>query len=638
VRWQGKSYCGDKAVPQAGDQVLAPGVYRDTVYRYTGEGCDSIFYLQLHVNPIYDTDINLTICDNEKEHSFDLSDTQGTVINDDLPFTTSPSEEGVLKPTQYIERDYTLQTVHGCDSVVHLHLTVHPTYEFVTKVKICASENYKWRGEMYYVTGTYYDSLKTVNGCDSVYVLELFKKPMLLVPMYDTICDNETYQHKDTLWYTNGSYSLVETMVWTPGMTIPQTYSDIVFRSQDDGCDSVVYRYYLQINKTYTFRHTATICSNQSVETDEHTYTGYEFEFEPGIYRAPFDTVIYDRYSTVLGCDSVYELHATVYAAYRHCDTIMICDDATAVWRDHRYSDLEAGEYSFVDSYRTVLGCDSVYELKLIVHPTYFFEQHVDKCADEDMTWHDHNLDHLPVGDHFFYDSLTTASFGCDSVYHLYLTVKDTTNEFRHDTICRGEIYDFHGKPLTEAGYYHDTTLNAWGCHHFTYLNLEVIEPTVPTAWADSICADEDAYDLYIPIRVIWIRLLTRSIMTMKGMPTALKTLSVNRLLRLTNYHGCAFQCRMCGKTGRSTRSLITMQLSSCWITVSVLIRTCVARIQVLCSVIRHGSRGSDLEMSSRCTMINITEVIAGRDTNGIMATRCWWARIMSISMCRQGW
>ena len=129
--------------------------------------------------------------------------------------------------------------------------------------------------------------------------------------------------------------------------------------------------------------------------------------------------------------------------------------------------------------------------------PTYYFEDHITKCADEDLTWRAHNLDHIEVGDHLIYDSLHTEYFGCDSVYHLYLTVLDTTFEIIYDTICRTESYDFHGRMLMEPGDYKDTTTNAWGCHHFTYLHLEVIEPTVPTAWADSICADDSAYELF---------------------------------------------------------------------------------------------------------------------------------------------
>ena len=142
-----------------------------------------------------------------------------------------------------------------------------------------------------------------------------------------------------------------------------------------------------------------------------------------------------------------------------------------------------AGEHVLYDSLKTEIhNCDSIYELHLMVQPTYLFPKTMTKCADEDLTWHGQVLDHLPVGDHFFYDSLTTAIYGCDSVYHLYLTVKDTTFDVLHDTICRTEIYYLHEVPLTEPGFYKDTTLNEWGCRHFTYLYLTVIEPTVPTA------------------------------------------------------------------------------------------------------------------------------------------------------------
>lgn len=508
ITWQGKAYCGNKADPIAGERVLAPGLYYDTVMHKTAEGCDSIFYLQLRVYEIYETDIPLTVCDNEDAHAFHLSDTQGTVIDDDLPFEPTPSEEGVTKPTIYIDRDYMLQTIHGCDSVIHLHLTVQPTYEFVTRAKVCGTEDYLWRDRMYYETGTYYDSLWTKDQCDSVYVLELFKKPMVLIPRYDTICDNETYEHLDTMWYTNGSHTLVETMVWTPGMPIPQSYSDVTFRSKDDGCDSIVFRYWLKINKTFNYHDTAVICSNISYQTELHTYTGYEYEYDTDQYIAPYDTVIRNQYSSVNGCDSIYNLHARMYPTYRHRDTITICDDETADWRGHHYAGsmlgnvlgngLPAGEHVFRDSLLTHdHGCDSIYELHLMVMPTYLFVDSITKCADEDLSWRSFNLDHVLPGEYFYYDSLTTVTYGCDSVYHLYLNVLDTTYEVRHDSICETETYYLHGVALTEPGFYKDTTLNAWGCHHFTYLYLYVIPPTVPTAWADSICADDKSYELF---------------------------------------------------------------------------------------------------------------------------------------------
>ncbi|MBQ6723940.1 MAG: IgGFc-binding protein [Paludibacteraceae bacterium] len=534
VDWQHKGYSGDRygwgydRLPgdrydthqdveyyhyRDGDSILTPGVYYDTAHYYSTEfGCDSTFYLKLIVQPGGHYIRNEVACGDEKYHVFYTSDAYGQHTDTIFFPPITRLLDGELKDTMYYEAERRLTAVNGgCDSIIHFHLTVHPSYEYVTSARICWGGSYEWRGGKYYSTGVYYDSIQGGTDywhCDSVYVLELYVKPVVIIPHYDTICDNETYQHQDTLWYTNGTQSYVETMVWTPGMQIPQDYSEVYFKGRD-GCDSIIYRYWLQINKTYLFDETAKLCSNETYKMEDgHLFSGLETEYEIGTPVAPLDTTFIHSYQTVHGCDSVYQLHATIYPAYRHRDTITICDDGEAVWRDHTYrgsmygnvlgDGYPAGEHIFHDTYHTHdQGCDSIYELHLMVMPTYLFEEHIKKCADEDMTWHGHNLDHLAVGTYFFHDSSYTAVYGCDSVYHLYLTVNDTTREVLPDTICYPEVYDFHGKPLTEAGYYYDTTLNEWGCHHFTHLYLEVIDPTVPTARVDSICADDDAYDLF---------------------------------------------------------------------------------------------------------------------------------------------
>ena len=540
IDWQGKGYSGDnygwgyERLPgdrydthrdsiyhhfRPGDSILAPGSYYDTVRYKTQTDCDSTYYLKLIIKPAGHFIRNEVACEDEGYHVFYSDDANGQYTDTIFFSPITRMINASSKDTLCYETVRRLTAVHGgCDSTMHFHLTVHPSYEFVTRRKICNGESYVWRGEEYHTTGVYYDSIPgdTIEGvpvlgtrhwhCDSVYVLELYVKPVSIIPIYDTICDNETKEHQDTLWYTNGSHSFVETMVWRPGMTIPQSYTDVVFKSPD-GCDSIIYRYWLTINKTFLFRDTAMICSGSPLQTETHLYTGYEREYDVDQYIAPFDTVIRDGYSTVQGCDSTYELLATIYPAYRHRDTITICDDGEAYWRGNRYQggmygDVPgdgylAGEHVLYDSLQTKNGCDSIYELHLMVQPTFLFIDNITICADDDFTWHGRDLSNESLGDHFYYDSLLTV-YGCDSVYHLNLTVNDTTREVRYDTICRTEIYDFHGVPITEPGYYHDTTFNAWGCHHFTHLYLEVIEPTVPTAWADSICADDNAYDLYV--------------------------------------------------------------------------------------------------------------------------------------------
>ena len=75
--------------------------------------------------------------------------------------------------------DYTdtLQNIEGCDSICILHLTVNPTYAFHESDTICQGESYTWRERTLTKTGTYRDTLQTIEGCDSILVLQLTVNP-----------------------------------------------------------------------------------------------------------------------------------------------------------------------------------------------------------------------------------------------------------------------------------------------------------------------------------------------------------------------------------------------------------------------------------------------------------------------------
>ena len=66
-----------------------------------------------------------------------------------------------------------LQTINGCDSVVTLTLTVNPVYSFTIDATINQGETYHGNGFEVSEAGTYTQNLQTVNGCDSVIVLNL---------------------------------------------------------------------------------------------------------------------------------------------------------------------------------------------------------------------------------------------------------------------------------------------------------------------------------------------------------------------------------------------------------------------------------------------------------------------------------
>ena len=66
-----------------------------------------------------------------------------------------------------------LQTINGCDSTVTLTLTVNPVYSFTIDATINQGETYHGNGFEVSEAGTYTQNLQTVNGCDSVIVLNL---------------------------------------------------------------------------------------------------------------------------------------------------------------------------------------------------------------------------------------------------------------------------------------------------------------------------------------------------------------------------------------------------------------------------------------------------------------------------------
>ena len=127
--------------------VSEAGVYTQNLQ--TINGCDSTVTLTLTVNPVATTALQAAICEGSvyTENGFNVS------------------EAGVYTQN--------LQTINGCDSVVTLTLTVNPVYSFTIDATINQGETYHGNGFDVSEAGTYTQNLQTVNGCDSVIVLEL---------------------------------------------------------------------------------------------------------------------------------------------------------------------------------------------------------------------------------------------------------------------------------------------------------------------------------------------------------------------------------------------------------------------------------------------------------------------------------
>ncbi|MFN8277031.1 MAG: YncE family protein [Chitinophagales bacterium] len=112
-------------------------------------GCDSVVKLQLTIgHPSSATDV---------QHACG----HYTWI-DGLTYTTSTSS-----PV------FTLPNSTGCDSVVHLQLTIDTPTAFSFNDTICGGESYFFHGEALVATGVFHDTLVNGHGCDSVIELHL---------------------------------------------------------------------------------------------------------------------------------------------------------------------------------------------------------------------------------------------------------------------------------------------------------------------------------------------------------------------------------------------------------------------------------------------------------------------------------
>jgi gliding motility-associated-like protein len=127
---------------------------------FTLNGCNSDTLIQpITVNPIFDINIDTTICSNE---SYSLGN------------------QNLNTPGSYT---LALQTIAGCDSIIHLTLQVNPAYSFVRDTSLCEGESFSFQGQTINTTGTYPFFLQTTLGCDSTITYNLIVYPIPAPPV-----------------------------------------------------------------------------------------------------------------------------------------------------------------------------------------------------------------------------------------------------------------------------------------------------------------------------------------------------------------------------------------------------------------------------------------------------------------------
>ncbi len=105
--------------------------------------------------------------------------------------------------TQSGSYNYSGQTIHGCDSVVVLNLSIANNIEVNLTEATCGS--YAWNNQSFFQSGIYIDSAQSVSGCDSITTLNLTIHPIESIILDTIVLDVFTWNNIE--YFTSGSYT-----------------------------------------------------------------------------------------------------------------------------------------------------------------------------------------------------------------------------------------------------------------------------------------------------------------------------------------------------------------------------------------------------------------------------------------------
>ena len=412
------------------------------------------------------------------------------------------------KPGTYTD---TLTNIHGCDSIVTLHLTILPAAVTETESVTIGSDQlpYTWRGQSLTATGQYTAAEQYMaTACDSlIHVLDL---TVLSTGATDeqtvTICDTELpYQWYNQDYTATGIYTYIEKYVGTDidsvqhilhltvnptvrteetvtacdsytwnGQTYATTGAYTYTTTAANGCDSIV-TLYLTINQSEVgTTEYATICYGET-----YTWNGQTYSTE-GEYSVTL--------TNTLGCDSTATLVLTIMPeAITETESVTIgSDQLPYLWRGQSLT--ATGQYTDIEQY-TAADCDSaIHVLNLTVLSTGATDEQTVSICDTELPYQWYNQDYSTTGTYTHIEKYVGTDI--DSVQHiLHLTVNPTIRT--EETITACDSYTWNGQTYTQTGAYTYTTTAANGCDSIVTLHLTINQSEVGTTEYATICYGE---------------------------------------------------------------------------------------------------------------------------------------------------
>ncbi|MCB0736749.1 MAG: T9SS type A sorting domain-containing protein, partial [Bacteroidetes bacterium] len=382
------------------------GRYIDSIY--SKDGCDSVFITNLTLLKS-DTTIIANVCDSFVSPQGKVFRKSGTYI--DTFSNILGCDSLVTMKVSILSTDSTLDTTHcgpftsfsgkhiytvsgtyidtilnsaSCDSVITINLIVLNTFDSVSIIETCDSFRTPLSNQLVLKSGVYYDSLKTVEGCDSVFTWNI------------TI--NNTGDYFDTL-------TVCDSFVSPLGITYTQSGIYIDSMQSSNGCDSVITSV-VTINKS-SFSTLKTRSCQQFV-----SFSGRDTFYSSGTYQ---DTIINGS-----GCDSVITIELEILEPTDTQYVVTVCDSFVSP-----AGRVLKGSGKISDTLTNANGCDSIIDIDVNVNYSAQNSISLSECSQIKSPSGKFELTATGI----YYDTLQTKS-GCDSIITINFTLKANTSSF----------------------------------------------------------------------------------------------------------------------------------------------------------------------------------------------------------------
>jgi len=319
---------------------------------------------------------------------------------------------------------YRFDTINqfGCDSIVNLDLTIHPSN--ATNIRHTACNAYSWNGQTYDTSGIYLYKTKNSSGCDSTVTLEL------------------TLHHSDS---NRVQFETCNSFVWN-GRTYTQSGVYTLDTINQFGCDSVV-----QLNLSINSQINKTIVQTSC---DAYQWNGRNYS-QSGIYA--------DTTQNSIGCDSITTLQLTINKSNSSNTVHTTCD--RYVWNGNTYT--QSGTYTFQT--QNASGCDSTATLQLTIYSSTNSVSNITTC--DQYLWN--NVNYFQSGT---YKHSSLNAQGCDSTAILNLIIHKSDSLLQKQTAC--ETFVWNNVTYTQSGKYIFQTINQYGCDSIVTLDLNIVSST----------------------------------------------------------------------------------------------------------------------------------------------------------------